>query len=538
MSTTDKTATSEPTTTVPNWDVIPCVQYGYPAGKGEVREPKLRTIFEPIPEDATTVSPVYLLTPDQYEHQQRFETGYEVADYTSIATQLQEECERKDRVLYFIHIESDSLRVEGPDTLLAWFREFVEEYLEVPFDTCTLYFSGSRSIHVHVPRFLSGEHQREQLKERAEQFCEDTGANLDCGIYDPKRLFRLPGVIHEKTGLPKVEIGKEWDDTYVCQQVRTTPLAPRTYEEVLRHVFISQEELIVSSARGQSYTPLDIFRILDRERAVLQFPSNEQERRVALVEQREYPSDPDDALQWLAYNAKEFSPYAFAAGNGRSVAALEVKGGAFARPDIRKGATMVPAYFYGARGCAGGEFIKDHEHAPLQLSNYDYAKWEYKEGDHVVIIGGQSRNSRIFPVDPCQAAAVGYLLTGEDGNRKAALEYLAEEGYDVGSAGSTAKSKSTRSNRSKAFDSSKRAVTGAAKLQRQAEKNGIETLGHKERWRVACRLLKQGWEPAWSWFKEQYGPTFKPDVTWTQFKSVVDYKPEDYQHVNVPAKPR
>ncbi|WP_458188961.1 hypothetical protein [Haladaptatus sp. NG-WS-4] len=177
-------STSTNTTTVPDWDKLPCVQYGFPDGKGPARAPKLRTIFDPIPDGATTASPMYILTRDQFERQQRLESGYEVqGEYNSIATELQDECEADDRVLYPVHIESDVYHKEDPATLIEWFREFVEDYLDVPFHTCTLYFSGNRSIHVHVPRFVSGEDQREQLKEQAETFCEETGAELDCGLY-------------------------------------------------------------------------------------------------------------------------------------------------------------------------------------------------------------------------------------------------------------------------------------------------------------------------------------------------------------------
>ena len=216
MSTTDKTVSNE-VTTVPNFDLLPCVQYGF--AEGPAREPKLRTIFEPIPKGATTVSPIYILTQEQFGRQDRFETGYEVSGATSIATELQDECESNGKVLYPVHVESDVLREQGGNTLIGWFREFVEEWLNVPFKSCTLYFSGSRSIHVHVPRFVSGEDARKRLKQTAESFCEETGAELDCALYSSKRLFRLPGVKHEKTGLPKVEIGNTWDDAEVGKKV-------------------------------------------------------------------------------------------------------------------------------------------------------------------------------------------------------------------------------------------------------------------------------------------------------------------------------
>jgi len=540
-SNSNNDATSTPTTTIPDaWANIPCVQYGFPEGKGPKRAPKFRTIFEPVPDNAETASPVYLLTRDQYERQDRFERGYEVAgDSTSIATELQDECEADNRVLYPVHIESDVYHEEGPATLIEWFREFTENYLYVPFHTCTLYFSGNRSIHVHVPRFVSGEVQREHLKQRAETFCTDKGAELDYGLYYAKRLFRLPGVAHAETGLRKVEIQSEWDHTRIIRESKeANAVVPESYEAVLRHVFASQPSLTVDTPQTTLNPPHDLFHVLDSDKTVLEFKSDERDIETPLIEQKQYPDDPVEAITWLQYNAKEFSPYALASGNGRSVAILKVKGRAFARNDVRNGAPLIPAYFYGARGCAGEEFTRADEHAPLQLSARDFEKWDYEAGDDVVIIGGRSRNSRIFRVESWQATVMGHALTGEDASRQAALDYLESEGYDVGEAGNNEKAAPSKTARPRRRAGSVPPVrtphTEAARLQQQAEQNGIEALTHMERWRVACRVLKWGWEPAWEWFKEQFGANFDPDITREQFRSVIEAFPDDYDHVEVP----
>lgn len=547
----DNSANSTANTTVPNWEKLPCVQYGFPEGKGPIRTPKLRTIFEPIPKDATTVSPVYGLKQDQYERQQRLESGYEVSgDVTSIATELQNECEADDRVLYPIHIESDVYHEEGPATLIEWFREFVEEYLEVPFHTCTLYFSGNRSIHVHVPRFVSGEEQREQLKELAKTYCDDTGSELDCGLYSSKRLFRLPGVKHEKTGLRKVEIEPEWGrDQIFCEANTALSQVPGTYEEILREIFV-RDSLTVEPVKPTVYIPHDLFRILDSDKTKLEFSSDNREPPLTELTDPPVDTSTSEMKRWSKYNAKEFSPYALASGNGRSVAALKVKGTPFARQNVtvgncnRPAYALVPAYFYGAQGCAGEEFTKTDEHAPLQLSKRDYQKWDYEVGDHVVIIGGKSRNSRIISVDSWTATVVGHALTGDDASREAALDYLETEGHDTGKQESSIPNRESRSTgRSERTTAKPEQVlqTEADALQQQAEKEGIETLSHKERFRVACRLLRFGWEPAWEWFKQQYGDGFKPNVTRNQLLGVIkaypeDYTayPEDYTHVDPP----
>lgn len=536
------------TPTVPDeWHKVPCVQYGFPDGKGPFRSPKLATIYEPIPDDATTVSPVYGLMRDQYERQQQRENPYKVGGgYTSIATELQDQCEADDRALYPIHIESDVYHEEGPATLIEWFRKFTEDCLDVPFHTCTLYYSGNRSIHVHVPRFIAEERQRKRLKELAESYCEETGAKLDCGLYDAKRMFRLPGVKHAKTGLRKVEIEAEWGHTRIIREATKSPSSPVSYAALLQHVFVSQPQLTVPSHWERRDDPLALFTVVDGEKTILEFETGQREIETPLIEQVPYPDDPAEATTWLQYNAKEFSPYALATGGNRSVAALKVTGSPFARKEKTGGTygrpihALVPAFFYGARGCAGDEYTKDHVHAPLQLSKLDYPKWEYEPEDYVVLIGGKNGQSIILEVDLWQATVVGHALTGEDASRQAALDYLESEGYDTGEAGTSVKAAAKRDTRSR---NDRRSHSGtsqpeAAVLQQQAEREGIETLTHKERWRVACRLLKRGWEPAWAWFERQFGAEFKSGLTHEQLRSVIESFPEDYGNVRVPEKPQ
>lgn len=540
MSATNQQANGTATATSLNWERFPCVQYGFPENVGLHREPKLRTVFEEIPEGANTVSPIYILTELQFERQESLESGYQVAgDYNSIATELQDECEERNQVLYPIHVESDVYHEQGPATLVEWFRKFIEDYLNVPFSTCRLYFSGNRSIHAHVPRFVNSEQQRKRLKELAERYCDETGAELDCGLYSAKRLFRLPGVEHEKSGLPKVEIEPEWSrDRIMREATSTTPGPPESYEAVLRDVFLSQLELRTEPTQMETYSPTDLFRFLDSENTIAEFTASWNAIETPLIEAPEFPEKVTEQKRWLQYNAKEFSPYARADGNSRSVAALKVKGGAFARSGTRNGATLIPAHFYGARGCAGKEFTKSWEHAPLQLSKIDYEKWELEKGDCAVIIGGKSRNSRILNVSRWEAEVVGHALTGDEGSKTDALSYLKGEGYDVGDSGHSGTRTNTESLSGGSDESettNKSSQTEATVLQHQAERDDINALSHKERSRVACRLLKKdGWEGAWEWFKEQFGDDFDPDITRQQFQSIINAYPEDYGHISQP----
>lgn len=338
----------------------------------------------------------------------------------------------------------------------------------------------------------------------------------------------------------------------MCKLYQTAePEVPESYEAVLRHVFV-RDSLTIGTVSPATYTPQDLFRVLDSGKTVLEFGCNKKSIETPLIELKELPSEASisEMKQWLMYKAKEFSPYALADGNSRSVAALKVKGTPFARKEVTAGNSsrpvhaLIPAFFYGARGCAGEKFTKTDEHAPLQLSKTDYGKWMdkgFQPGDHIVIIGGRSRSSIIHHVDLQTAIVIGDTLTGENGSRDEALDYLKNLGYDIGSAGRT-KPRSLTKELAKPRSSSgsvprKIKLTEARQFKQQAERDGVKSLGHWDRWRVAAFLLRQGWDPAWEWFRIRFGAEFKPDVTWTQFKSVLDRGLEGHEHVSLPPKP-
>jgi hypothetical protein len=313
---------------------------------------------------------------------------------------------------------------------------------------------------------------------------------------------------------------------------------------VLRDVFLSQPSTPID------YTPDDIFRSLKGDETLLDLPRDEPavEVETPLIERtKENLEDASEVPEWSMYNSKEFSPYALASGNPRSVAALKIKGGPFARKEKRNGATMVPAYFYGARGCAGEKYTKDQVHAPLQLSRKDYGKWDYEAGETIVIIGGQNRTSIILRVSSLEAIVVGHALTGDEGSRDRALEYLSGQGYDTGTSGpatsgsekgSVSKPGENKRETGTIWPARKNAGTDVEALQWKAEHEGIGTLSHGDRIGVACRFLQNGWEPTWDWFKEQFGSAFKPDVTWGFLKGIVEEPDfEEYDHVEVPSRP-
>ena len=117
-----------------------------------------------------------------------------------------------------------------------------------------------------------------------------TGAKLDIGLYYSKRLFRLPGVEHESSELPKVQIEPEWEHEEIIQaSAKADHEVPTTYADVLRDVFVSQESLRVNSTQFSPDEPLDTIRILDSDKTVLKFSPETREIEPPLIEQREHP---------------------------------------------------------------------------------------------------------------------------------------------------------------------------------------------------------------------------------------------------------
>lgn len=533
--------THRATTTVTDWfetvypDSTPLVRYGFPRDDGgQKQELELRSLYEPVPEGAVTSSAIYFVTDDQLARLERFaDNPYAIEGSQNIVKEVQGECEDADRVRYPVYAESDA-RDDGVSftAMTEWIRRFVEEELGISPDECTYWYSGSRSIHVHTPKFLRHT-QLTEIRRRAEQFCEESDVELDTGIYKAKQQFRLPGAIHRNSAgaFQKVRVDPSWENDRIIRTAGGDHSYPDSYLDMLETTFTQQ---------------------VDGEEFVLTLDISEgKEIETPLIEQEEYPENVYDAPEWLMYNAAQFSPYALADGNPRSVAALEVKGRAFAREDVRDRATMVPAWFFGAIGC-DGRYTKETEHAPLQLSDgsgKDYEKWTehgFEIGDYVVIIGGQSRSSIIHPVTKVEALRTGYYLTREGDSRQAALAYLAEEGYDVGASGSASYSKGTTASRSGSSDGDPQTIwparenpqTEAESLQQKAEQDGIDTLSHNEKIQVACRHLQYGWDPTWEWFKEQFGSTFKSDLTWSFLRGIVD-EPEfsEYDDIDVPPRP-
>jgi hypothetical protein len=528
-------------------DLTPYVRYAEDGEDGPKQFGRMEPLTAPIPEEAAYMSPIYLLTDRQITRQEQLDDPWHTKGVSNIAKEVQDECEQDGRVLYPLLVESDALEDKYPLwKVQSWVATFINEYLALDSGEATLYFSGGKSIHAHIPRFVLSGGEIDEIREMAREFNEETEADLDPQIYSRKRQFRIPGVEHDDTGVPKIEIQSTWESTTDAWQASRngTVTKPDTAAELLSVTHEPSTPQYAADGCGGVRQPRskshEYLGEVGLEHSVFTAEDDDQSMEIPLIEKKkeELPEDlwKGEYKLWASYRHQEFSPYTNASGNPRSVAVVRVRGGAFYREDIGSSRTQnpiaVPAYFFAAKGC-DGEYTKHGHYAPLQLSQRDYKKWDYTEGDIVVIIGGKSKKSRIFEIDYEEAVELREShLHPENGSRDKAKEFLTEKGYNTGSSGPSSQSASTSTQTDRSSE-----MTDAKRLKQQAEASGIQSMGSTDQRSVAGRILQiEGWDAAWDWFEEQYGSEFDAEVTWNQLKDVIKSL-DNLDHIEVPSRP-
>jgi hypothetical protein len=323
-----------------------------------------------------------------------------------------------------------------------------------------------------------------------------------------------------------VDIDPDWNRTEIIRAAADDVARPDTYADLLATVFnfdstVPFSEVLLSSevseTPSQSSPPLTTW-----------------QSRIS-----RYDTD-----QRRAHTAPEFYPYPTGDDHdGRSVASVRVQNEPFQRQTAGKTRTFVPCFFYGAHSCSGREYTKDQHYAPLQLSKADAKKWDYTQGATLVIIGGGNYQSIIHTVDEDLVEKIGDLLDPIEGSRADALDVLQENGYDIGSTGTSqsggAQTRSQRYESNHDGDNTNQ-KSEARRHQERAEQGDIEqSLSHGERRKVANRLLTiGGWDTAWGWFREQYGNDFLPQRTWDAFTSIINTHSDDENLAKITVPPR
>ena len=452
-------------------DSIPHVRYAFV--DEEFKQDSLTDTFQDQPEDASFVSPsVYFLTPDQHI---RLHQG-------TPSKVIQEECEQDGQAFFQVVAESDALDPANDDTVPVptvcdWLTTFAEEWLDLPSDRYDLYYSGNRSVHLHTDQYILFSNL-DRLKSLAKDFCNETGARLDTSIYKSKSQFRVVGARHRKTDLYKVPIDE--DDTRE-DAVRKATSEPNTTNNITIPTI-----LITARVCGTSG-------LLSKLGAKLHW----------------------GYLKGNEGESLAFSPYAnTGAGGSRSICVFHPEGDA----TERDGSHYVKGRVLEAR--AGNDYPWYDLDGELKLSKTDSRKWNFDTGGHVVVIGGQSRNSRIMEVSEDEAYQLKTTLQ-HSGKDEAVLQ-LQEWGYDPG------ESRLVEGNYSSLKEES-----NTYHIKAQIDRGEREP-DYEDIFRVSCRLLRQrGWKGTCEWLERTFGDEYDPEDTHHRLKTIVETY-DTYDHIEIP----
>lgn len=126
----------------------------------------------------------------------------------------------------------DDFELARQDAIIA--LSFFKTVFRLKEDDVRIYFSGKKGLHLIVPAKLLGVEPDQQLnltyKEIATHIQSFTKQNtLDLVIYDNRRLLRVPGTIHEKTGLYKMRLTPQELRQKSIEEIKEEAKAYRKY---------------------------------------------------------------------------------------------------------------------------------------------------------------------------------------------------------------------------------------------------------------------------------------------------------------------
>ena len=525
------------TDTLESGELTPCFRYA--AAKSD-RDPTLTPISDPIPDRARFLSPVYHLTEDQLDRQDNLKRPYAIPGEKSIAKELSDEAEIDDRVDYPVFAESDDIGEKDRYKVYEALHDAIPEVFGVAPEDCLWYFSGRRSIHVHLPLVAHSIEQLPKIRGIVKDYNHGADVTLDPSIYSRKNLFRLPGAVHEETGYPKVRLKPNCNETELNKRLVDATQGNVSRTSVTGKELI-QETNILTPSIDSTTTALPHYRhrhtllptgrsaVLEVLRSESDSPEIEpafpliKEEQITPAEREEKPTDDSEERIWFRHQEHHFSPYAKA--EERSVVVFEVKHSPFCDRD-RKGRALIPAHIEGGiTGPVGDTFDSSDQPQPVYLSEVDYQKFEERgidQGDTVLLIGGKSRKSKITKIeDRVLALEVASVL--RDQGRNEALELLESEGIDVGSSGKVTGNYESTSNTSSE-------PTEAGKLKRAVENGKLhveDDLPHSDRHKILWRLLRiEGIDEAVEWFADAYGSEYSEETTWKHVAKEAERHPD------------
>ena len=115
---------------------------------------------------------------------------------------------------------------------------YMRVIFRIPYEDINIYFSGSKGIHIIIPKEVLGIQPMKDLNRIYKLLVEDivklNNANtIDLKIYDRKRLFRLVNSRHPKTGLYKIQLSYTELKEFTFEQIKDLAKSPRpqTFKE-------------------------------------------------------------------------------------------------------------------------------------------------------------------------------------------------------------------------------------------------------------------------------------------------------------------
>lgn len=200
-------------------------------GGGPRQSPYLYHVSEPIPENALSVSPLYLLTDAQSSLLSDVVNPWEFGTSNAAKT-FQDECEADETVLYPVNIEGreDSLPVQ-----MQTVHRFISDELDVSPHDCSWFYNLKGAVQCHTPLFVG----LDEFKDIGKRVKEYDGLNP--GIYHRKQQYALPG-----ENKSPVQIGDDANDMRRAFQ-RDNPTFD-SYEAILESMFgvIPEPDLVTA----------------------------------------------------------------------------------------------------------------------------------------------------------------------------------------------------------------------------------------------------------------------------------------------------
>lgn len=107
-------------------------------------------------------------------------------------------------------------------------------YWSVPLDMIEIYFSGNKGFHLVIPYQVLGLKPDAELNIKFKQVAQlvvkqCNAKHVDTGIYDRKRLFRIPNSINAKSGLYKVPMTYGQLESMTLDELIEWASAPREF---------------------------------------------------------------------------------------------------------------------------------------------------------------------------------------------------------------------------------------------------------------------------------------------------------------------